>query len=148
VDDLPMPAVKWNELIDAYDWANVGGEFDNAAYVDLETGALVCTSDADTFEGEVPDDLESSDRYLVVPTRSELELGRRLALSFADQQLPDDLERVVDCFRRAGAYSRFKDLLAERGKLDAWHAFENAETERALRGWCADNEIDIVDPAA
>lgn len=143
-----MTAVKWTELIDAFEWASFGGAFDNAAFVHLDTGAVFCTSESQELDEEVPDDLETSDRYLPVPAKADLDLGRRLVLSFADEQLPEDYERVVGYFRRAGAYSRFKELLMDRGKLEAWYAFEKEATERALRAWCVDNQIELTDAPA
>jgi hypothetical protein len=143
-----MTAVKWTELIDAYEWASFGDAFDNAAFVDLDTGAVLCTSESQEMDDEVPDDLEESDRYLPLPTKTDLDLGKRLALAFAGEQIPEHYERVAGYFRKAGAYSRFKDLLADRGKLEAWYAFEQAAKERALRAWCTDNEIELIDAPA
>ncbi len=144
-----MTAVKWTELIHAFEWANFGRDSENAAFVSLDTGEIFCTSDSQDLDEETPDDLEISDRYLPIPTKAELDLGRELALEFTDEQLPECRERVRGYFHKAGAYSRFKELLADRGELEAWYAFEAAATEQALRTWCADNEIELIDaPAA
>ena len=47
-------------------------------------------------------------------------------------------------FRERGAYARFKDFLAEKGRLEEWYAFEAARTEKALREWCAENDVTLV----
>jgi hypothetical protein len=62
-------------------------------------------------EDDLPDDLETSDRYIAVPHKNDLGLGRRLALTFADREMPDSGEIVAGFFRRRGAYARFKDLV-------------------------------------
>jgi len=54
-------------------------------------------------------------------------------------------EEVRDIFSRSGAYRRFEALLNRRRAFDRWHAFETEATERALREWCALNEIEIAD---
>jgi hypothetical protein len=73
-----------------------------------------------------------------VPHRHDLDLGRPLVRRFCTEQLPPALAGQVEgLFRRAGAYSRFKELLDRNGRLDAWYAYETEATERALRDWCA-----------
>jgi hypothetical protein len=88
----------------------------------------------------LPDDLETSDRYIAIPHKNDLDLGNRLALRFVEEQLPDRYSDAEDCFRRRGAYARFKELLAAEGSLEKWYAFEAESTERALRHWCKANE--------
>jgi len=53
--------------------------------------------------------------------------------------------KVEDIFRRRGAYGRFKSLLERRGVLDEWYAYEARHRESALRQWCAENGIALVD---
>jgi hypothetical protein len=65
-------------------------------------------------------------------------------LDFAREFLPDDFDDVRYFFSRRGAYPKFKDLLARRGAIDTWHAFEAKATAQALRDWCAMHSIEIV----
>jgi len=58
---------------------------------------------------------------------------------------PADADDVAAFFRRKGAYSRLKILLADRGVLQQWYEFEQAETSAALRAWCQENEIEPTD---
>ncbi|MGH8602631.1 MAG: hypothetical protein ACREXR_07595, partial [Gammaproteobacteria bacterium] len=91
----------------------------------------------------VPDNLETSDRYIAVPHKNDLNLGRKLALSFVEQKLPDDYNTVAGFFRNRGAYSRFKDLLESRGVLEKWYLFEASAMETALREWCQENSVPL-----
>jgi hypothetical protein len=143
-----MVSVKWSELIDAFEFASFGSPGEGQAFIDLDTGALHCIADGIDLEEEVPADLESSDRYLALPHKTDLDLGRRLALSFAEQRLPQDFDRVLGYFHKRGAYSRFKELLDDRGVLKEWYAFEKDATERALRQWCDENEVRIIPESA
>ena len=140
--------VDFSELMEAYEFASVSGPFDNRAYVDLESGKVYLVSDELELEDELPDDLEESDRYLAVPGKNELDLGRRLVERFVGERLPADVEQVEAFFRRKGAYSRLKVLLADRGVLQQWYEFEQAETRSALRAWCEENGIELADPGA
>jgi hypothetical protein len=140
--------VKFSELIDAFEFASFSGGFEHRAYVDRITGKIYCVSEDFESEEDLPEDLEESDRYLAVPDKNELDLGRRLVDRFIRERLPDDVEQVRDFFQRKGAYSRLKVLLADRGVLQQWYEFEQAETKAALQEWCEENEIELTDPGA
>jgi hypothetical protein len=91
----------------------------------------------------LPDDIADEKRYVAIPSRRELGLGKPLALEFAYKYISDEGAEVEDIFRRRGAYARFKALLERRGQLQEWFAFEEARVTEALRKWCSDNEIEI-----
>ena len=141
-------AVKFSELIDAFEFTSVAGSFVSRAYVDQITGKIYLVSDELELEEELPDDLEESDRYLAVPDKNALDLGRRLVERFVRERLPADAEEVEAFFRRKGAYNPLKILLADRGVLQQWYEFEQAETSAALRAWCQENEIELTDSSA
>lgn len=140
-----MVTIDFDKLLDAFEFANFSGSFDNNAFVDLETGHIYWVSDEiEDFE-EIPDDIKESGRYLMLPDKRDLELGRNLALSFAEASLPDEYDKVVDCFRRKGAYGHFKNLLDRHDALTQWFEFEAKQTEIALRQWCEQNDIQVAD---
>ncbi len=133
------------ELRNTFDFVSAGAPLEHSAYICADTGKIYWTSDtADLDDDDVPADIHDSDRYIGVPHKNELCLGRRLALEFAEQELPADYEEVVRFFQRRGAYSRFKDLLQTRGLLERWYDFENETTDAALRAWCVENGIELA----
>ncbi|MDK3025890.1 UPF0158 family protein [Cupriavidus taiwanensis] len=141
-----MVAIKYDDLSSAFDFVSSGAPFENNAYVSLDTGKVYWSSDFDNdLDEEIPDDLETSDRYLEIPHKNELELGRNLALRFVEQQLPECYEQVEGYFRRQGAYASFKRLLEHKGMLELWYAFEADSVERELRQWCAENGLEILE---
>ena len=99
---------------------------ESSGYVSLDTGDIHWKSEFEAIGDEVPDVLESSDRYIAVPHKNDLDLGRSLALRFAAHVLPEYRERVRGFFERKGAYSRFKQLLEATGALEQWYTFEEA----------------------
>ena len=140
-----MVAVSYDDLSMAFDFVSYAAPMEHSAYVSLDTGKVYWTSDSsEAFDEEVPDDLETSDRYLAIPHKNELDLGRRLALRFVEQALPARYDQVEGFFRRQGAYARFKDLLEREGVLEGWYSFEAAAVESALRQWCAENGLELV----
>lgn len=132
------------ELRDAFEFVSVGNSYDTSAYISLDTGKVYWVSDVVEDTEELPDDFETSDRYIAVPNQKQLDLGRRLVLSFIEQELPDEYEIVAGFFRRKGAYGRIKDLLESRSMLQKWYDYENHATDEALRGWCEENGIRLV----
>jgi hypothetical protein len=94
---------------------------------------------------ELPDDIDD-EKYIAIPDKKELDLGKPLVLDFAREFLPDDYDEVRHIFSRRGAYRRFKDLLVRRGAIDQWEDFSNKAEEAALREWCAENGIELTGP--
>jgi len=141
-----MVRVKYDDLSTAFDFVSFAGPMEHRAYVSLDTGTIYWISETNPIEeNELPDDLETSDRYIAIPHKSELDLGNSLALRFVEERLPGRYSDVVSFFRRRGAYARFKGLLAAEGCLEEWYAFEAAATERALREWCEANAIHLTE---
>jgi hypothetical protein len=139
-----MVAVKQEDLSLAFEFVSSGAPMEHRAYISMDTGAIYWVSELGSLEEEPPDDLEESDRYIEIPHKNDLDLGRDLALRFAEKELPDSYARVQDFFRHRGAYARFKDLLAAAGCLDKWYAFEAECTEQALKDWCEVNQIEVI----
>lgn len=141
-----MVTVKYEDLILAFEFIGAAAPTEHSAYISLDTGAIYWTSEVtDGLDDDVPDDLEVSDRYVAIPHKTDLELGRDLALRFVAEQLPDRYTQVYGFFQRQGAYSRFKDLLESCGVLEQWYGFEADAAERALRQWCAETGIELQD---
>jgi len=141
-----MVTVKYDDLSAAFDFVSFAAPFEHRAFVSLDTGAIYWVSETSPIDEEdLPADLDTSDRYITVPHKNELDLGNNLALRFVEEMLPDLYADVGSFFRRRGAYARFKELLAAEGSLEMWYAFESEATERALRDWCKANEIHLAD---
>lgn len=139
-------SVKFGDLQLAFAFVSSGGLGENRAVLDTQTGRFYWHSEiGDNFEeDELPEDLDD-ERYLEVPHKNELDLGKGLVFDFVRQCLPDDYDEVRDIFRRRGAYGQFKAMLARRGAIDRWHDFSAKAEEAALRAWCADNAIELTD---
>ena len=133
--------VQLNDLEMALDFSTGGEEFDSYAYVDSKTGKIYYVADDD--EEDCPEDIASNARYIQVPHKREFDLGKSLAISFAEQQLPNQLEDVYQLFRSRGAYARFKALLDRQNLLDDWYQFEQQATQAALLEWCEEVGIEV-----
>ena len=142
-----MP-VSIGDLANAFDFANGGGyTAEHLAIICKRTGTIYYHTDFsdEDIDDELPDDLDDEEKYVALPDKRELGLGKPLVLDFARQFLPDDFDHVRYIFSRRGAYPKFKALLARRSAIDHWYAFEAKATEQALREWCSLHSIEIVD---
>jgi hypothetical protein len=122
-----------------------GPHREHQAFLCKQSGKLYCHSELCDDLDILPDDVDDSEKFLQIPDKRDLDLGKPLALDFACQFLPDDFNDVRQFFSRRGAYARFKDLLDRRGALDQWYDFEAKAEERALRMWCDLNSIEVSD---
>src|SRR2546428_14142508 len=88
--------VSFQELLNAFEFTDFDGLGDNEAFVCRRTGSILLRSDfLDHDEAdELPHDLEGDAKYLPLPDRRELGLGKPLALAFAREFLPDDFDDV------------------------------------------------------
>jgi len=107
--------------------------------------------DVELRSGEIPEARSGRSHRAGADARRR---GRRAAagnVHHLSHQLPGNTgvepglyDQVDGFFRRRGAYARFKDLLAREGLLDQGYSFEAEYTERALKDWCAANQIEIT----
>ena len=138
-------AVAYDEILSAFEFVSSAAPVERSAYISLDTGQVHWVSELCPVDEDIPDDLETSDRCVAVPHKNDLGLGKRLALRFAAEELPGFYEQAAAIFRRKGGYSRFKRLLETKGVLETWYEFEARATERALKEWCAQNDIPLAE---
>ena len=139
-----MP-VNWNDLVLAFEFVGASSTGEHQAFLCKRTGTIYWHSELSDDLDELPDDIDDDEKYVQIPDKRELDLGKPLVFDFISQFLPDAIDEVQRIFSRKGAYARFKDLLVRRGTLDQWYSFESKAEESALRGWCDLNSIEIID---
>jgi len=139
-----MP-VSFNDILEAFEFVSAGGMGEHQAFLCRQSGKVYWHSELSEDLEELPDDIDDSEKYVPIPGKSELDLGKPLVLDFTRQFLPDDFDEVRQIFNKRGAYARFKDLLDRRGTRDQWYDFEAKAEERALRIWCDLNSVHVGD---
>src|SRR6516165_7471790 len=118
-----MP-VSFSDLQLAFEFVSSGGMGENEAYLDRQSDKIYWHSECDDNNEELPDDIDD-EKYIAIPDKRELDLGKPLVLDFAREFLPDDYDEVRYIFSRRGAYRRFKDLLVGRGAIGQWYDLSN-----------------------
>ncbi len=139
--------IALSELVDAYEFVSASYLDEHHAYICKRTGRIIFVAEGLDLEEdpELPEDPDPVD-YWPVPHKRDLDLGKRLALSFVAEHLPGSFDEARAIFSRKGAYSRFKQLLHATGTLDKWYAFEAQATEAALVEWCNDVGVPLIQP--
>ncbi len=128
-----------SDLIEALEFVSASQYDEHQAYICRQSGRILFVSDnLDMDDAEELSDDPEGTRYFVVPHRRDLHLGKKLALAFVAEELPEMWEEARDIFSRKGAYRRFKHLLAAQGALEKWYAYEERAVKAALCQWCDD----------
>lgn len=136
--------VKFDDLLSAYEWVSSSSPAENEAFISRITGNVHWSSSMIELDEEIPEDIEDGSIYVPVPHKYDLNLGKNIALIFAEEHLADSYEIVSNFFHQRGAYGKFKDLLERKGQLEAWYEFDAKATELALREWAAEQGLSIV----
>ena len=142
-----MP-VSFQEILTAFEFVGADGLGEHQAILCRQTGKIYLRSefsDFDELNDELPDDVEDDQKYLKIPNKRELGLGKPLALEFAREFLRGEFDEVRYIFSKRKAYSKFRALLIRRNALEQWYEFESKAAEHALREWCAVNSVEVAD---
>lgn len=141
-----MKMAKLSDLLDAFMFVSSDMHGINRAVFCRDTGKILWQSElSDVRELEEAETCLDTDNCIDVPHKNDLDLGQKLVFEFIENNLPEKIGYVEKIFRKSGAYSRLKELLAEKGLLEKWYDFESSAEEKALRQWCTDNGIKLDD---
>ena len=134
--------VEFKKIEEAYEFVSAGPLYSHRALLDTTTGEVLLWSESNELD-EFPEVVDEA-RYLELPTRSELHLGKTLVISFVESHIPEALAEVLEMFASRGPYPRFKKFLDRHNLVDQWYEFEGKETERALREWCRGKGLSLT----
>ena len=111
-----MLKIPYEELSMAFDFVSFDGVGTHAAYISLETGRIYWISEDSQADEEVPEDIEDSDRYFLVPHKRDLDLGTHLVLRFAAREWPEQLETI----REMAIYKAARGALLKLRQESSW----------------------------
>jgi hypothetical protein len=83
--------VTFQDILDAFEFVGIGGGGLHRAILCRRTGKIYQHtefSDLEEFNDEMPDDVVDEEKYIDIPDKRELGLGKPLALDFAREFLP------------------------------------------------------------
>ncbi len=135
------------DLLDAYEFADVGQNQEFGAFVCLRTGTFYFQTDPDIsgIENELLNVIDNIDLYLSMLDRRELDLGRSLVLDFVHEARPQDNELMRSHFHKRGAHRQFRSWSDRVGLTQVWCKFRQDRTLAALRVWAVENGLQVLD---
>jgi hypothetical protein len=136
--------ISFSDIQDAFLFVSAAPYEEHSALLCKDTGEILYRSEMAGID-EIGDEDLDWDKWIEIPHKNDLDLGKQLVFEFVEMRMPDEYGRVEQIFGRRGAYGRFKDFLESKGLLESWHDFENQREEQALRQWCEENEIKLSD---
>ena len=77
-----MP-VSFSDLERAFEFVSSGGVGENEAYLDRQSGEIYWHSEFGDNDEKLSDDID--EKYISIPDKRELDLGKPLALDFAGE---------------------------------------------------------------
>ena len=94
-----MP-VKWQDLQLAFEFASLGQFGEHQAYLCRESGEFLWHSEFGDEIDELPDDIDDEEKYLSIPDKRELDLGKSLVFDFVRCFLPGELDNIRRMFSK------------------------------------------------
>ena len=99
--------VDFNELLEAFEFVSFGSMCEIEAYLCKQTGTVYFHFEDGDDPEKLPDDIEDEEKYISIPHKNDLNLGKRLVLDFVYQQIPNEIDEIQEIFSKKGAYSIF-----------------------------------------
>ncbi len=121
--------VKFQVILEAFEFVSFAQMDEHQAFLEKETGKIFYHSDFDDDGEELPEDIDD-EKYIVIPHKNDLGLGKKLALDFAHQHLRDEVAMIHAMFNRKGAYSSIRICLS---KEESWNSGMNMNRKNKKR---------------
>jgi hypothetical protein len=134
--------IEFSDIEIAFSFVSSDSYGMHTAILNKDTGQFYYRSEMGDFD-EIDEADLNWDHCIEIPHKNDLDLGQELVFEFVERHLPEEYDRVLQIFRKRGAYGRFKGFLESRGLLQSWYDFENQQEEQALRQWCKENGIEV-----
>jgi hypothetical protein len=83
-------------LSTSFEYVGSGQPYENGAVLNRESGEFLWRSECSgNLDDEWPDGVENDERYLAIPHKRELDLGKPLAIDFVWEFLPDAVDECT-----------------------------------------------------
>jgi hypothetical protein len=108
-----MP-VSLKDIREAFEFACAASGGEHQAFLCKQSGKLYCHSELCDDSDIVPDDIGDSEKFLQIPDKRDLDLGKPLALDFARQFLPGDFDSTI--FQQKGRLRQIQGSVGSKGR--------------------------------
>ena len=73
-----MMAASFKDIFEAFEFVSFGSTHECEAFLCKHTGKIHFHFEAGDNEEELPDDIDNEEKYIAIPRKNELGLGKRL----------------------------------------------------------------------
>ena len=80
-------AISFSDIEDAFFFVSMDQQYMHNAYLCKETGETFYTSEAGDSD-ELPEDIDDPEKYIAIPHKNELDLGKHLSLNLHQHIYP------------------------------------------------------------
>lgn len=95
---MSVVSVPYDEILSAFEFVSSAAPTEHNAYISMDTGQIHWVSELASMDEEIPENLDTSNQYISVPHKNDLDLGRKLVLRFAAQEMPQVYDEVRAIF--------------------------------------------------
>jgi hypothetical protein len=81
--------ISFDDIENAFFFVSMDQQGMHNAYLCKETGQIFYTSEIGDSD-ELPEDVEDPDKYITIPHKNDLELGKNLVIEFTSKYLPEN----------------------------------------------------------
>src|SRR5437879_13859612 len=101
--------VSLKDILEAFEFVSADSTGEHQAFLCRQSGKVYWYVESSDDElSELPDDIDDREKYVQIPGKKELDLGKQLVLEFVRQTQPSDMDEGQRLFWAKGAYARCK----------------------------------------
>lgn len=118
--------------------------FTAKAYLALEDGQIHFIIEDDEFdfhEDKIPADITDTTKYILLPSIDELIDSNKLALNFAEQNLPDRFDTLRNFLRSSGGMDKFNKMIESLSATGIWQDYRNKSYRQSIENWAKKYQI-------
>jgi hypothetical protein len=90
--------------------------------------------------------IQSSDRYLALPSKFDVNEWSIMERFCHEERRADIRTKLLGAIHGSGAFRRFKNQIAYFGLWEPWNAFRHLAFGEILTEWCEENDIVLAAP--
>ena len=126
-----MP-VSLKDIREAFEFVCAGGGGEHQAFLCKQSGKLYCHSDLCDDLDILPNDIDDTEKFLQIPDKKELDLGKPLALDFRPPIPARRLRRRSTIFQQKGRLRQIQGSVGSKGRARSVVRFRGESRGKSL----------------
>jgi hypothetical protein len=128
---ITMP-VSLKDIREAFEFVCAGGGGEHQAFLCKQSGKLYCHSDLCDDLDILPNDIDDTEKFLQIPDKKELDLGKPLALDFRPPIPARRLRRRSTIFQQKGRLRQIQGSVGSKGRARSVVRFRGESRGKSL----------------